>query len=82
MSNDLALVAKRIARLAADMTKADIATKNAEQMAAFMGLMMALNICFQQATGQDPMKRAPQEILRWAAGLPLERDEKRIELPN
>jgi hypothetical protein len=82
MSNDLARVAKRIARQMADLMKSDPLTKNSDQLSVFIGMGICLGMVFEQATGQDPARRLPQEIIRWAAGLPLESDEKRIVLPN
>lgn len=68
MSEDLQRVAKRIARQMASLQDGSI-PQDAKGLALFMGLGLALGMCFEQATGVSFQTRKPQEILKWALAL-------------
>lgn len=78
MTNDLIKVTKMIARQMVQLSAGK--DKNTEILGVFMGLGIALGHCYTISTGNPCGKMKPQDIIKWAAALPLDKDEVSIHL--
>lgn len=71
MSHDLQRVTLRIAKQMASLRDSQV-PKDPKGLAVFMGLGLALGMCYEQGTGKSFQQEKPTEILKWALSL---RDE-------
>ncbi len=78
MTNEMSKLTKYLAFAMAEMVNSK--DKSVEALGVFMGLGMALGMCFELVTGRSAKGEKPADVLKWAISLPRDSDEPKVTL--
>ncbi len=78
MTREMDNLTKRLAFAMAEMVNSK--DKSKEALGVFIGLGMALGMCFELVTGHSVKDKKPMDVLKWAISLPRDSDEPKVTL--